>query len=160
MTRCESGAGLTLIELVVSTLIVAVVAAGVLAALVGAARSSAHPLIETQADAIARAYLEEILLHAYYDPQDGALAGPCPAAESTRDLYDNVCDYRGLDDAGARDQSGAPVAALSAYRVTVDVDAGAALDDLAGPADVVRVDVRVRHPSGTDVRVSGYRGRY
>jgi MSHA pilin protein MshD len=160
MSPQRAAAGLTLIELVVSTLIVAVVVAGALAAMVTSLRSSTHPMLEGQAAAIARAYLEEILLRAYHDPQDGPGAGPCPPVEASRDLYDNVCDYRAVDDMGARDQSGNALAELAAYRVTVSVDMAAALFDLAGPADVLRVDVRVRHAAGVDVRVSGYRARY
>jgi MSHA pilin protein MshD len=152
--------GVTLVELVISTLIVAVAVSGVLAAMVASVRGSAHPVLEEQGAAIARAYLEEIVLRRYHDPQDGPGAGPCPPAEASRDLYDNVCDYQGLDDAGARDQSGGAIPALVAYRVTVSVDPGATLHDLSGPADVVRVDVRVRHAAGVDLRLSAYRTRY
>jgi MSHA pilin protein MshD len=157
----RSNAGVTLIELVISTLIVAVVVSGVLAALFAALRGSANPMLEEQAAAVGRAYLEEILLRSYYDPESGAVAGPCPAKEASRDLYDNVCDYDGLDDMGARDQSGTVIAGLSAYRVTVSVDAASAqLNDLAGPADVLRVDVRVRSSALVDLNLSGYRARY
>ena len=55
----------------------------------------------------AEAYLEEILLRDYLDPDTSSV---CPAPEATRDLYDNVCDYALLDDAGARSQDGTPVA--------------------------------------------------
>lgn len=154
-------AGVTLIELVVSTLIVAVVTTGVLAALFAALRGSANPMLEEQAAAVGRAYLEEIVLRSYYDPQSGSAAGPCPASEASRDLYDNVCDYNGVDDMGARDQNGTAIAALSAYRVTISVDsAGAQLNDLSGSASVLRVDVRVRNSSQVDLTLSGYRARY
>ncbi len=157
----RSAAGVTLIELVISTLIVAVVISGVLAALFAVLRGSANPMLEEQAAAIGRAYLEEIVLRSYYDPQSGSGPGPCPAREASRDLYDNVCDYDGLDDVGARDQNGTAVAALAAYRVTVRVESAAAqLNDLSGPASVLRVDVRVRNGSLVDLTLSGYRARY
>lgn len=157
----RSSAGVTLIELVISTLIIAVVVSGVLAALFAVLRGSANPMLEEQAAAIGRAYLEEIALRSYYDPQSGSGAGPCPAREASRDLYDNVCDYDGLDDAGARDQNGTAIAGLSAYRVTVSVDsAGAQLNDLSGPSSALRVDVRVRSSTQVDLTLSGYRARY
>jgi MSHA pilin protein MshD len=157
----RSTAGVTLIELVISTLIIAVTVSGVLAALFSVLRSSTNPMLEEQAAAIGRAYLEEVALRSYYDPQSGAGAGPCPAKEASRDLYDNVCDYNGLDDMGARDQNGSAITGLSGYRVTVSVDStGAQLNDLSGPASVLRVDVRVRHSASVDLMLSGYRARY
>jgi MSHA pilin protein MshD len=152
--------GATLIELVISTLIVAIALSGVLAALFSVLRSSSNPMLEEQAAAIARAYLEEITLRSYYDPQSGSAAGPCPAREASRSLYDNVCDYQGLDDVGARDQNGTAIGALSAYRVTVTVSSTAQLNDLVGPANALRVDVRVRNATSVDLMLTGYRARY
>jgi MSHA pilin protein MshD len=160
-TPLGSEEGVTLIELVISTLIVAVVVSGVLAALFAVLRGSANPMLEEQAAAVGRAYLEEIALRSYYDPQSGAGGGACPAKEASRALYDNVCDYDGLDDMGARDQNGNAIGGLSGYRVTVGVDAaGAQLNDLSGPASVLRIDVRVRNGSQVDLVLSGYRARY
>jgi MSHA pilin protein MshD len=159
----ESGGGergTTLIEMVVSIAIIGIVVAGTLLLVQKVSVHSADPLIERQALAIAQAYLEEILLRPYWDPVLGAGGGACPAPPASRALFDNVCDYQGLDDAGAADQSGAPVAGLAAYRVRVAVDAAAALGDLSGPADALRVDVRVTHPASVDLRLSGFRARY
>ena len=46
---------------------------------------------------------ELALQQAYVDPDDGQV---CPTAEASRPLFDNVCDYSGLADSGARDQQG------------------------------------------------------
>jgi MSHA pilin protein MshD len=154
----ESGA--TLVEMVISIAIIAVVVTGTLLLVQKVAVHSADPMIERQALAIAEAYLEEILLKPYFDPTLGAGGGACPAAPASRDLYDNVCDYQGVDDAGALDQFGAPVAGLGAYRVRVAVDTAATLSDLSGSADVLRVDVRVTHPAPVDLLISGFRARY
>jgi MSHA pilin protein MshD len=89
------------------------------------------------------------------------VAGACPAPEASRDLFDNVCDYNGLDDSGARDQFGAAIAGLSPYRVRVTVDsASAVLGALTGPANVERVDIRVTHPLPLDITLTGYRTSY
>ena len=117
-------------------------------------------MIEYQSSAIANAYLEEILLKPYFDPDLGAGGGACPPPEASRDLFDNVCDYAGIDDAGAEDQDGTPVPGLGAYRVRVTVDAGATLNDLVGSADVLRVDVRVTHLPLVDHSLTGYRARF
>jgi MSHA pilin protein MshD len=152
--------GATLVEMVVSIVIIAIVVSGTLLLVQKVAVHSADPMIERQALAIAQAYLEEILLRPYWDPALGSGAGACPAPPGSRALYDNVCDYQGVDDAGARDQTGAAVAGLGAYRVRVAVDTAAALGDLSGSADVLRVDVRVTHPAAIDLMLSGFKARY
>jgi MSHA pilin protein MshD len=152
--------GATLVEMVISIAIIALVVSGTLLLVQKVALHSADPMVERQALAIAQAYLEEILLRPYWDPALGSGGGACPAPPATRDLYDNVCDYQGVDDAGAADQTGAAVSGLGAYRVRVAVDPAAALGDLSGPADVLRVDVRVTHPASVDLVLSGFRARY
>jgi len=151
----------TLIELTISIAVIGIAVAGTLAVIQRASRASADPMVLRQATAIAEAYLDEITAKPFYDPDLGAGAGPCPAPESARPLFDNACDYNGLDDAGARDQSGAAIPDLSPYRVRVTVDAAAAtLGALTGANSVERVDVRVTHSLPLDVTLSGYRTSY
>lgn len=157
MDRKRAQTGLTLVELVISILIVGIAVTGTLLAIHTTTAHSADPMIQHQASAIAEAYLEEILLKPYLDPDTGTT---CPAPEATRNLYDNVCDYAVVDDMGARTQDGTPVVGLEAYRVTVTVDSAATLNGLVGSAQVLRVDVRVRHTNRVDLTVSGYRTNY
>ncbi|MEE9280444.1 MAG: type II secretion system protein [Myxococcota bacterium] len=159
--QLRDAAGATLIELVISIVIVAIAVTGTLLSINRTVRSSADPMIVKQALAVAEAYLEEVLLRDYYDPDLGAVGGICPLAEASRDLYDNICDYDLLDDSGARDQDGNAIAGLGSYRVRISVDAaGAALGGLAGSAQVVRVDVRVTNVGVVDITLSGYRTNY
>jgi len=155
--RSRARSGLTLIELVISIAIFGIALGGALLAVNHTTVHSADPMIQHQASAIAEAYLEEILLRKFLDPDSGSV---CPAPEGARDLYDNVCDYAGLDDSGARDQSGSAVTGLESYRVRVSVDTTATLNGLTGSADVLRVDVRVNHGSRVDLTLSGYQTRY
>lgn len=152
--RARSGTALA--ELVISIAVAGIAFTGALLAIHQTTVGSGVPMIQHQASAVAEAYLEEILLKDFLDPDTGTV---CPAPEASRDLYDNVCDYS-LDDAGARDQFGSPVAGLGDYRVRVSVDAGATLNGLSGSADVLRADVRVTHPVGVDLTLSGYRTNY
>ena len=154
-------AGVTLIELVISIAVIAIAVTGTLLVIARTTRASADPMVQRQASAIAESYLEEILAKPYYDPTLGAGGGACPAAGGPRATWDNVCDYAGLDDAGARDQFAVAVAGLSAYRVRVSVDsATATLGALTGAANVIRVDVRVTHSLPLDLVLSGYRANY
>lgn len=149
MTMRERGA--TLIELVVSIVIIAIAAGAVLGVLSRSAGRSADAMVLAQAVSIAEAYLEEIALKSFADP-DGT------DGEASRPDFDDVDDYHGLVDAGARDQFGTALAPLAAYTVTVTVAASTALTGVPA-ADAERIDVRVAHPGGAVVRLSGYKTR-
>lgn len=184
-TKCRARRrqrGVTFVELVAAIVIVAVATLGLMLAIGGAVGHSADPMIETQATAIARAYLEEATLAGFCDPEydpDGdpttgcrqeCVKSPCASgcggssfgAEASRSRFDDVCDYDGLDDDGARDRRGVALGALSAYRVQVGVrDAGVTLGDpalLGDAGQVVRIEVSVDHAGlAAPIALSAYR---
>lgn len=144
--------GVTLVELVVSIVIVAIAASAVLGVLSMTTARSADPMIRHQAAAIAESYLEEILLKPLTDP-DGI------DGEAARADFDDLDDYDGLSDAGARDQFGSPVVGLGDYNVAVTVTPSAALPAVP-VADALRVDVIVTHSNAVNYALSGYRTRF
>jgi len=77
--------GISLIELIVFIVIVGIAVAGVVGALSMATRSSADPMIQKQALAIAEALLEEVQLQpfTYCDPDDPNAASAFSAADCT-----------------------------------------------------------------------------
>lgn len=151
--------GMTLVEMVISIAVLAIGLVGTLQVVRAVGGRSADPMVRQQVAAIADSYLNEILLRDFYDPDLGAGPGPCPPPEASRTLFDNVCDYDLHVDVGARDALGNPIPDLAAYTVQVSVDDTAALGGLAGPADLLRVDVRVTFGTSVDLSVSGYRAR-
>lgn len=170
---------MTLIELVISIVIISIALTAILSVMSYTTARSADPMLRQQANAIAQSYLEEILLRPFCDPNDfstdcvancttSACSG-CSGATvegggpETRATYDDVCDYGGLSDNGARDQHGTPVGALGAYNIGVTVDDAATLNGLNGASgQVVLVTVAVSHATQGNVRVSlsGYRTNY
>ena len=150
--RIPEQGGVTLVELLVSIVIVAIAASAVLGVLSMNTAASADPMIRHQAAAIAESYLEEILLKALADP-DGV------DGEAARADYDDIDDYDGLSDVGARDQFGNPLAGLDAYSVSVAVQPSSALPSVPA-ADAIRVDVLVSHTNDVDFLLSGYRTRF
>lgn len=143
--------GATLVELLLSIVIVAIAASSVLGVMSMTNASSADPMLRHQAASIAEAYLEEILLKPFADP-DGV------DGEVARVDFDDVDDYDGLLDAGARDQFDNPIAALGDYTVSVTVTSSAALPPIPA-ADVLRVDINVAWESRINFIVSSYRTR-
>jgi len=144
-------AGMTLVELVISIVVVTIALAAVLGVLSRNVASSADAMVLTQAVSIAEAYLEEISLKPFDDPDatDG---------EAARIDFDDVDDYNGLLDNGANDQFGNPIASLNAYRVSVAVSPSAALPSVAA-IDALRIDVRVEFPPYVDFYLSSYKAR-
>lgn len=150
--QCIDQRGVTLVELLVSIVIVAIASSAVLGVLSITAGGSADPMIRHQAAAIGEAYLEEILLKPMSDP-DGI------DGEAARIDFDDVDDYDGLTDIGARDQFGNPIASLAAYDVSVAVTPSAGLP-AAPAADVLRVDVNIVRAADINFTLSGYRLQY
>ncbi len=139
--------GATLVELVVSVVVLSVSITGILMVIAQTVQHSADPMRLTQANAIAQAYMEEILSRAPTDPAGGDTGGP--EAGEQRATYDDVNDYDGLSDQGVIDQNGQPVAGLAAWRVNVSVRPGT----LEG-ANGQRIEVRVRHAADADFTLS------
>ena len=146
--------GVNLVELIISIVIISIACTGVLLIFAQTVRYSADPMIQTQALAIAEAYLDEILARPVTDP-DGTNAG------ETRASYDNVADYAAIvNESPPRDQNGAvadfaPADSqpdLAGYRVDVVV-ANVTVNTVA----MSRVDVRVRFGAIIDVTLTGYR---
>jgi MSHA pilin protein MshD len=145
--------GFTLLELVV-TLVILGVAFAAIAGLVGTlGGGSASPVLQTQALYIAEGYLEEAMLKAYSDP-DGIDEG----SATSRDLWDDVVDYRRLDTAAApTDSTGVGIPGLSRYRVRMTVGEPVTV----GGATTRRVEVQVSNIDGDfDVRLAALKAQY
>lgn len=143
--------GFTLIELVIAITVISIAVTGVMGALSAVSVRSAQSLILDQAIAIADAYLEEIRHKPFQDP-DGV------SGETQRALFDDIQDYNGLNNNGARDQRGVAITGLDQYRVTVRL-VGTALGVIPA-VNVRRVDVTVRHSTGAVVTLSTYKTRH
>lgn len=144
--------GVTLIELIVAMIVISIALGGVLMVMNYTTSHSADPVLRHQAIAIAEAYMEEITLKNFTDP-DGIEVG------ETRATFDDVDDYNNLPDPLVRDQTGAAIAALANYRVAVNVAAlnyGPVGNQIAG----LQIDVTVTDPAGQVFTLTGYRAPY
>ena len=152
--------GVTLVELAIAIAVMGIALAAAVSVFFVTSRSSADPMIRQQAQLVAEAYLDEILIKRFYDPDTNTVC--TGTAEGSRSAYDNVCDYNGLNEA-PRDQFGTAIAALSAYNVQVTVaNAGVTLNgvDNTGVVRVLRIDVTVTGPGSASVTLSAYRTNY
>jgi MSHA pilin protein MshD len=160
----ERSRGFTLVEAILAIAIVGVAMAGVATVFVMTTRHSADPMVQQQAQFIAESYLEEILRQPFFDGDEDKV---CPAPEASRNLFDNVCDYRNISNAAPADATGTAITALGNYKVSVTVtrDGTVSLNGLnnntgTGLYRVMRVDVNVTGPNSTSITLSGYRTNY
>jgi MSHA pilin protein MshD len=98
----------TLIELVVSIVIISVAIVGMLLAFNTTARASGNPIVTHQSAAVAEGYIEEILLQAF--PKTLPCPPPPPGGRSK---YTNICDYNNLIDVGIKNYKGDAIAGLN-----------------------------------------------
>jgi MSHA pilin protein MshD len=156
---CSHARGMTLIELVIAIAVIAIAVSSVLAVLSAQATRSADAMIREQANAIASAYLSEIMQKRFSGP-----LGCCAARKD----FDSVDDYKSpafkpvLDQWGnpimMLDQFGKLVPGLNQFQVRVTISPGN-LSNIP-VADQVLLNVTVTHPSGVSVLLSGYRTKW
>ncbi len=147
----------TLLEVLVTIVVIAITATALLGLYTSVIGRSADPVIQQQAIAIAEAYLEEIQLQSFEDPEVVETNGP---EEGSRSEYDDVQDYDGITNAAIEDQNGAAITQLGAYTVTVSVGFEA-LDSITQASNnALRIDVSVDHPAIDPITLSGFRTNY
>lgn len=154
--------GFTLVELLVAIVIISIGLVGLLTLVLNTTRHSVDPMIQQQAYAIARSHMEEILTQPFCDPDSPncpascSSCSDCNAVESSRDLFDAVCDYdmSSLVNGTVRDFNGNTVTGLEDYNVTVTVlDSGTKLGLTAG-SEILEINVNITHDSFSDLDIT------
>ena len=140
--------GATLIELILSIVIISTAFAGILGLVNLTVLHSADPLVQHRAIAIAESYLEEITALPVVDP-NGTNTG------ETRVNFDNIDDYDGLNDVGARDQDNNVITNLGNYTVDVNI-----ADQVISEVTMKAVTVSVSRSSVATINITGYRATY
>ena len=136
--------GFTLMEIIITIVVLSIASVSMLSAFTSAAKTSADPMIQHQAAVIAEAYMEEILLKSF-------AVGP----GSTRATFDDIHDYGGITDEPASDQTGV---GFAGYSVTVRVT-GQALGAISA-SDAMLITVTVDHALIDPITLAGFRTDY
>src|SRR6056297_923696 len=145
--------GLTLIELIVAMVVISVALVGVMSVINYTTLHSADPVLRHQAIAIAEAYMEEISLKSYLDPDDSSLC--VTDASESRATFDNICDYNGLPDTVVRDQFGVQIGLPPGYQVSVVVS-DPEVPFGSPPVTGLKIDVTVTDPAEESLTLTGY----
>jgi MSHA pilin protein MshD len=144
--RLKNQYGVTLVELILTMVIISIALVGILSVINLTVSHSADPVVHQQAIAIAESYLEEIVLQNYSG-----------SASTHRADFDDVDDYNNLLDNGAHDQLGTAIAGLTQYNVSVSVAAPAVL---AGGVNAKQITVGVSGLGVSNLSLVGYKADY
>lgn len=156
---CDRERGVSLIEVVVSIVLIGVGLAGTLVYFSSAVRGSGDPLATKQALAVAESMMEEVLLRNFANPAGGYTGA---ASQANRAQFDDVSDYAGFSTASvyAIDDAASAAPVLTGYVVSVAVDSGAGVDLGLPAADAKKITVTVSPPAGQGISLSAYRTSY
>ena len=166
--------GFTLVETIVSMLVISVAALAMASALGVAFSHSSDSLLYAKSGHLAQAYIEEIQSRRYDEnaapggkPSCAPATTPCSAIGSdgeTRIQFDDVDDYDGLDDLPPRNSLDQPLTDYPGFRVQVAVTYATAaqvtawqLDDVS---DAKLAVVTVTTPDGKSRGYPILRGNY
>ena len=138
--------GVTLIELIMSIMIISITVVGLFSVMDITNRHSADPIVTHQAIALAESYLDEILQQSYSG-----------TASTIRANYNNVDNYNNLTNSPPQDQQGVSITSLSAYSVSVGVSNPTTL---SGGVLAKQITISVSGPGNTLVTLVGYRASY
>ncbi|THF63593.1 prepilin-type N-terminal cleavage/methylation domain-containing protein [Pseudothauera nasutitermitis] len=135
--------GFTLIELIVVIVVLAAGLVGILVVFNQTVARSADPMLQQQAIAAAEGYMEEIL------------SMRCPGSDgAARGAREFALDYDGTNEV-PRNMAGAPIAALGAYNVAVQVTTLTVDPPVGEPG--CRIRVTVTGPDGARSQLAGFR---
>lgn len=167
--------GFSLVELVVTMVVISVAVLGISQALAFAFARQSDGLWQARAVALAESYVEEIMARRYDEAAPIGGVPPCaPAAVAcsaigsdggeTRARFDDVDDYHGLDEQPPLDADGNPRAEYAQFRVQVSVSyldaAQVAAYGLDDASDAKLVTVSVTPPGEAAMRFPVIRANY
>lgn len=153
----------TLVEAVVCTLLVGLVAVASLRTSAATIRSRQALSDQRLATALCQRYLTEVLQSYYQDPTDPSPNFGTESGESSRTDFDDVDDYKDWSESPPKEKNGLPLSGYGGWTVSVAV----AFVDVTNPngspvsdQGLKRVTVTVTDPTGKQVVLKGLRTKW
>ncbi|MFD2231968.1 type II secretion system protein [Alkalimarinus sediminis] len=157
--------GMTLVEMVISIVLISIAVTAVLSAFSTSMGRSSDPLWKNKSLKLAQLYLDEILSKKYDAstplggiPASTSISCDVPFAGGNRGLFDNVDDFNGVDDSPPALVTGA-LSDYTGYRVQVLVTCAGSEVGVANN-NAKRITVTVTPPNQPPMPFSVYRGNF
>ena len=166
--------GFTLLEVLVTLVVIGIAATSIMGVFISTVRTSADPLIQQQAIAIAEAYMEEIQSKKFCQdvsvPMTLPPPQPIPAcvtetggaeAGESRSTFNDIQDYNDSSvDGTIKDQNDAVISGLAGYAIDVVVSAAELGGITQASGNAMRIDITVSHAAIDPISLSGFRANY
>ena len=162
-------AGVTLVELVISMVIISVALVAVLNSFGFLVSKSADPLWRNKSLKLAQLYLDEILARSYDDatPVGGvppvsspSCASLGPESGEARATFNDVDDYNGVDDSPPVSLIGSIDSSYSTYRVQVTVTCDGSAVSASDNSHAKKILVQVTPPRERAIPFAAYKGNF
>lgn len=149
--------GFSLIELVITIVVLGIALTALSSSLFNAVGKNADPLWQSKATQLSQAYLDEILAMKYQDnsPIEGGSVGSCTiTSETDRSLFDDVDDYHGLTEtASFLDTSAAQT--YNGYSISIQVSCVDAQGNTSNNSKLI--ELTITSPTNESLMFSAYR---
>ena len=169
--------GFTMVELVLTMVVISIAALGVMSSLAFAVTHQSDGLWQAKSVALARTYFEEIMAKRFDEATPNGGVPPCSVSTTAcssaasfsdagedRAGFDDVDDYDGLVESPPVAPDGSPRPDYTNYQVAIAVrypdSAEVTLLGLDRPDDIKVVDVAVTTPGGQRLDFRMLRGNY
>ena len=168
----RSQSGFTLIEMVITIVVISIALSAMLGAFSGAMSHSADPLWQNKTIKLAQLYLDEILSKRF---DENSPVGGVPANASTscasigadaaevRATYDDVDDFHNMTNLRPVGANGALDVSYDNYLIAVEVacdDVGGAVNSSGSDIHAKRIKVSVTPPGQSTMVFYAYKGNY
>ena len=174
--------GVTLVELVIAIVIISIAAVALLQTLGSQTIRNVDPMIQSQAQLLARQYLQEVSSKSFFDgaadPRliptltrtqiNDSVIDKTQSGSPSRIAWDNIYEYEGYNQSGILDVSGVAISAFANFTVdiAIDISDSVAINGLANsstancPPRFMLISVTITDARGYNTSLSGYRASY
>ncbi|UTW47608.1 prepilin-type N-terminal cleavage/methylation domain-containing protein [Bacterioplanoides sp. SCSIO 12839] len=158
--------GVTLVELVISIVVISIALTALLSSFSLSAGRSADPMWQSKASQLAQAYLDEIMAMRFQEnsPLAGGAVVGCSVAgneadETSRALFDDVDDYDGLNEQASFLDNTVPTSYVG-YQVAVNVSCSDAAGNTGSSVNSKLITLNITSPTGQTLSFSTFRGNF
>lgn len=174
--------GVTLVEMIIAIVIISIASVALLQGLGLQTQRNVDPMIQTQAQALARQFLDEAMSRTFFetsaDPRVDPSISQAEALDSATDTsardnnatnrlaFNNIFEYQDYNQP-AQNIDGSSIDELSGYQINIDIDhsPGLILGTITNPVAscppaIFLITVTVTDPRGQSVQLQGYRASY
>lgn len=159
--RRNTRRGLSTMEVVLSTALVGLIAAGALRSVGGVFRTRAAADAAGDGTGLAQALMAEVLQSRYEDPAATIAFGP-ESGETDRADFNDVDDYQNWTESPPRTRDDTPLAGYTGWQRTVQIAlvAPATLQNSSSDQGLKRIVVTATDPAGRSTTCTSYRSRW